>query len=202
MINRLGLTFAPLDRLMIGVLRSNQADNLELNARFGGIGADSDRVDFALAAQGGVAWNTEIDALVFPGGELTENEVQLYAQLIGNALFADRVAVGVVPTFLRNPRILDVETETAFVVGLNGQIYLDDTWSVLGEWVVSGERPGLEHDSGTFGFEIRTRGHFFKLVVTNQQQMNPTQVLAGSSADFTDPDQWRLGFNITRLLPF
>ncbi len=32
--------------------------------------------------------------------------------------------------------------------------------------------------------------------------MNPTQFLAGTDNDFTDPDVWRLGFNIQRLLPF
>lgn len=201
-INRLGLTFAPDDRLMVGVLRSNQADNLELNAKFRGFAVEAGAVPIEVSAQGGIAWNTEISANVFPGGELTDNEMQAYVQLIANALLGDRVALGLVPTFLRNPRILDVEAETAFVMGLNGQVYFNPTWSFLAEWVISEARTGLENDSGAFGFEIRTRGHFFKLLVTNQQQLNPTQVLAGTSADFTDTDFWGFGFNITRLLPF
>jgi hypothetical protein len=31
--------------------------------------------------------------------------------------------------------------------------------------------------------------------------MNPTQFLGGSNVSF-EPDEWRFGFNITRLLPF
>jgi hypothetical protein len=31
--------------------------------------------------------------------------------------------------------------------------------------------------------------------------MNPTQVLGGTPVDF-EPDEWRFGFNLTRLLPF
>ena len=50
--------------------------------------------------------------------------------------------------------------------------------------------------------EIRTRGHSFKLVVTNQHQMNPTHTLAGAAEDFLDPGSWRFGFNIQRTVRF
>jgi hypothetical protein len=196
--NRLGLTYAPHERLMLTVQRSNYLGNLELVAKFRGFAIDGE-VPIEVGAQGAVAWNTQVDE---SSTNLAANETQAYVQVIANALLADRVALGVVPTFLRNPRILDDEPETSFVLGINGQIYFNPTWSFLGEWVVSEERPGLEYDSGTFGFEIRTRGHFFKLLVTNQHSLNGTQVLGGSPADFWDTDSWRFGFNITRLLPF
>lgn len=32
--------------------------------------------------------------------------------------------------------------------------------------------------------------------------MNSTQTLAGAAEDFTNPDSWRLGFNIQRRLRF
>ncbi len=196
--NRLGLTFAPHDLLMLGVLRSNRQDNVELNARFRAFATDSGDVPIEVSAQGGVAWNTQVFETL--GAE--ENELQAYVQVIANLLVLDRLALGLVPTFLRNPRILDVDRETAFVLGLNGQYYLDDTWSLLAEWIVSEEREDLTYDGAAFGWEIRTRGHHFKLLVTNQAFMNPTQFLAGTDNDFTDPDVWRLGFNIQRLLPF
>jgi len=94
-----------------------------------------------------------------------------------------------------------VESETAFSLGLHGQLYFNRTWSALAEWILSEEVPDTPRDSGTFGVEIRTRGHFFKLLVTNQSRMNPTQYLAGSSQGFGS-DDWRFGFNLTRLLPF
>ena len=196
--NRLGLTFGAHDRLMLSALRSNLADNVELNAKFGGFGIESDALPLELAAQGGVAWNTQ----VFPTEGATDNELQAYFQLIANVLVADRLAVGVVPTILRNPRILDVDKETAAVLGVNGQLYLNPTWSLLGEWIFSEAREDFANDGGTFGFEIRTSGHSFKLLVTNQSMMNPTQFLAGTANDFFDADDWRFGFNITRLLPF
>ncbi|MEX0836768.1 MAG: DUF5777 family beta-barrel protein, partial [Gemmatimonadota bacterium] len=71
----------------------------------------------------------------------------------------------------------------------------------IAEWIVSEERPGRAFDSGALGFEIRTRGHFFKLLLTNQTRMNPSQLLGGSAVEFT-PDEWRIGFNITRRIAF
>ena len=131
-----------------------------------------------------------------------ENEMQAYAQVIANAMVAGRIALGVVPTLLWNPRVQDADPVSTVSVGVNGQLYLDRTWSVFGEWIFSQPRKDQEYDSGSFGVEIRTRGHFFKLLVTNQHQMNPTQTLAGAAADFLDPDSWRLGFNIQRRMRF
>jgi len=82
-----------------------------------------------------------------------------------------------------------------------GQAYLSGSLSVLGEWIFSEERQGLENDTGTFGIELETRGHSFKIVVSNQTRMNPTQFLSGTPNDF-EADELRLGFNITRVLSF
>lgn len=195
-LNRLGLTYAPSGSVMLGVLRSNFQDNVELNAKLGlfqgGVALPTE-----VAVMAGVAWNTE--PTLIQGA--TDNESQFYAQLILNAMVGGRLAVGVVPTYLRNPRIRDFESVNAFSLGLNGQLYMSDAVSFLAEWIVSEERTGLENDAGTFGIELETRGHHFKLLITNQARMNPTQYLAGTPTNF-EPDEWRFGFNITRLLPF
>ena len=198
MRNRLGLTFAAHDQLMLSVLRSNLQDNLELNAKLGGFGAESETLPIQVATQAGFAWNTQ----VFQQDGATDNEVQAYFQLVADALIADRLAISVVPTLLHNPRILDVDEETAFVLGVSGQARLDGSWSLLAEWIFSEERDDFANDSGAFGFEIRTSGHFFKFLITNQSRMNPTQFLAGTDNDFFDLDHWRFGFNVTRILPF
>ena len=197
--NRLGLTFAPSDRVLLGVLRTNNDDNLEINAKALVAEGTSGGVRYKLAAMAGVAWNTGVFVMQGEGAE--DNEMQLYGQLIVNALLSDRVAVGVVPTYLRNARILDFDVENAFVLGVHVQAYLTRSMSVLGEWIFTEERQGLENDSGTFGIEIETRGHFFKVIVTNQSRMNPTQFLGGTPNPF-DAGELRLGFNITRILPF
>jgi len=216
-LNRLGLAVSPHDHLTIGILRSNSFDNLEFNTRFTGLTLDAAGGSFEFAAQAGVAWNLQVEAGDDHAGHqhgtnmdaghrhddtADPNEMQAYVQAIANTIFADRLALGVVPTLLWNPRIQDHDPETTVSVGVHGQLYLDRMWSIFGEWIFSEARKDQEYDSGSFGVEIRTRGHFFKLVVTNQHQMNPTQTLAGAAEDFFDLGSWRFGFNIQRRLRF
>lgn len=207
-INRLGLAYAASDRVMLGVLRSNLSDNLELNAKARVFEGGSDAAPVMIGLMGGIAWNTQAPTGPSrPGVE--ENESQQYAQLMFNTLLGERLAVGVVPTVLRNPTIEDADSETVFVLGLHGQLYLSDRVSFLGEWIISEDRSGHHdpdsnaqaHDSGSFGIEIETRGHFFKVLLSNQQRLNPTQVLGGTADEFT-PGKWRAGFNIQRKLIF
>jgi len=195
--NRLGLSFAPTDRVVVGVLRTNNEDNLELNARATFFDAGREGLRVKVGAMAGMAWNT--DPFEIEGAE--DNEAQYYTQIILNLGLGERFAVGVLPTYLRNPRIRDTEVADALVLGLHAQAWISGPFSVIGEWIVSEGRTDLEYDSGTLGVEIETRGHFFKLVVTNQDRMNPTQVLGGTARPFS-ADDLRLGFNITRLLPF
>ena len=192
--NRLGLAAAVTDRVMIGVQRSNRDDNLELNARARLWSSESEDRAFAIGVMGGVARNTEEPALA------DENEAQAYGQAMLNARFGS-VALGLVPTVLSNPSIEDPTSETIFVLGGHGAIELNRSFSLFAEWVKAARRPGQEFDSGSFGMEIATRGHVFKVLLTNQIRANPTQYLAGTPIEF-EPGEWRVGFNIQRRLRF
>ncbi|MHB1193560.1 MAG: DUF5777 family beta-barrel protein [Longimicrobiales bacterium] len=196
-VNRLALAYGVSDRGMVGLVRSNLSDNVELGAKVRLAEGGRQAVPFTVAAAAGVAWNTELPDV----DGFRDNETQAYAQLIVNALPADRLAVGIVPTLLHNPRVGDAGAPSVFVLGLNGQLYVTDQMSFLAEWAIAGEREGLEHDAGSFGIELETGGHFFKLLLGNSTRMNLTQFLAGTPHAFA-PDGWRLGFNVTRLLVF
>ena len=197
-INRLGMAWSPVDGALVGFQRTNLDDNFELYGKKRLLDGALNDGPMAVAAMAGIAWNT--DVVEIEGAEA--NEMQAYAQLIANVLLADgAVAIGIVPSWVHNPRLRDTESSNAVAVGVNGQWYFAEGKSLLGEWVFSEQIQGAEHDSGAFGFGIETRGHSFKFVLTNQTRANPTQVLAGSANPF-DLDQLRLGFNITRLLPF
>jgi hypothetical protein len=195
--NRLGLAYAASDRVLIGVSRTNLDDNLELGAKVrvweGVVGS----VPVMAALNGAIAWNTETPTLV----GIEDNETQAYGQVVVNVLLGGRVALGAVPTVLRNPRIEETSVGNVFVLGLNGQIYLSEQVSLLGEWALTEERVNLAYDPAAFGIEFETGGHFFKIVLTNTARMNPSQFLGGSAFEFT-PDDWRLGFNVTRILTF
>lgn len=195
--NRLGLAYGATDRLLVGLSRSNFDDNLELNAKARFAEGEAGEVRYALGVMAGAAWN--FGAVEFGGVE--DNEAQYYAQGLLNASVGDRFALGVVPTVFRNPRIEDTDPVSTFVLGLHGQYYASGSISLLAEWVMSVESVAFPRDGVSFGTEFETRGHFFKLLVTNQIRMNPTQYLVGTPLKYS-ADEWRLGFNITRLLSF
>lgn len=200
---RLGLTYQATERLMLSVVRTNLDDNLGLDVRVRITETEVGERRVKVAAAGGVAVNTDVTEVSNPAqNQLREdNEMQLYVQVLVNALLSESLAVGITPSYLRNPRLLDRDSENTVSLGLHAQGYLSDAVSVFGEWIISESIPGQENDSGSFGVQFETRGHFFKLLVTNQTRPNPTQYLGGSPHPF-EADELRFGFNITRLLPF
>lgn len=190
--NRIALRYAASDRVLLGLQRTDVADNLEFNAKVR-LGHGGGSTPFIVALQGGLAVNTQLPEVAGIDGV----EPQYYAQLLLNAKLGSVLAVGVVPTLLGNPDIDATDKGTALAVGLHGQYWVSRRVSLLAEWVVSESHPGQEFDTGTIGVESRVGGHFFKLVLTNQVFLNPTQLLAGAARQFK-PDEWRVGFNITR----
>jgi hypothetical protein len=196
--NRLGLAYAPADRIVIGVVRSNLDDNVELDVKARVFEA---QLPLLVGVMGGVAFNTDTPAV--PGYE--DDEPQAYAQLILDVLVGGRLALGFVPTYLRNPRIADASADDAFVLGVHGTLQISVGMSVIAEWIASEARPDHDNaaltlkDALTAGIQLETGGHFFKLLVTNSTRLNPTQVLAGTPHRFA-PDEWRFGFNLTRRL--
>ncbi len=195
--NRLGLAFAFHDRGMVTLQRTNLDDNLDLNIKVRVFEAEPGETPVMLAVIAGTAWNGDAPLLL----DGSTRAWQYYGQLTANVMLGGRFALGVVPSFLRNPRLDAAQVQNTFSLGILGQLYLSQHVSVLGEWNVSEERIGQEYDAGTFGIELETGGHFFKIMASNSVRLNPAQFVAGTPFSF-DPDELRFSFNITRLLQF
>ena len=194
---RLGLGFAPTDRLMLTLARSNLQDNWDLQAKFRALAMEVGETPVLVAFQGGGAWSTEV-----PDREAgNSGNFQYYVQLIANTVLADRVALGVVPSYLHNVLLDESDPVQDLYWGLYGQLFLSDVFSLNAEWNFGKNRGEFEHDAGALGMELETGGHFFKIFVSNSTRLNPSQYLAGTDLPFRS-DEWRLGFAITRLLRF
>ena len=178
---------------------ANLARNLDLSLKVRVSEGGFEATPWMLGFVGGVAVNPGPDAF----DAFDSQSLQYYGQGILDVLVSARFAAGVVPSVLYNVDPLDPDQETTVGVGIHGQFYVSEAFSVLGEWqfVEDNPAPSLGRDVGTLGVELETGGHFFKLVVSNSTRLNPGQFLGGA-ADSFDPDNWRLGFNVTRILTF
>lgn len=192
---RLGLGYAPADRLLITLARSNLMDNLDLQAKVRVFESEASPLPVMIALQGGAAWNSDVPER--DSGD--PGNFQYYAQLIVNTEVADRLALGVVPSYLYNVLLDRIDPVQDLFFGFYGQLFLNDILSVNGEWNLGESRGDFEYDAGAVGLELETGGHFFKVFLTNSVRLNPSQYLVGTEFAF-EPEEWRLGFAITRLL--
>jgi hypothetical protein len=194
---RLGLGYAPVDRLLVTVARSNFMDNWDLQVKLRAWEYAGGPFPIKAALQAGGAWSSDVPER--DSGD--PGNFQYYAQLVLNARAADRLALGLVPSYLHNVLLDRDDPVQDLYWGLYGQLFLTRYLSVLGEWNLGENRAELQNDAGGFGIELETGGHFFKIFLTNSVRLNPTQYLVGTDFPF-EGDELRLGFSITRLLRF
>lgn len=201
----LSLGYAITDNFLVALGRSNSADDVELQARYG------------IAQQGGekgwpigVGLQTSFNFVSqeFPNKDKFARErFKTTVQLSLTRQIGDRIGLAVVPGILLNPAE-DVDGEDQLVtVGLGGRYRFTRQLSVIGEWVpiVSGFTRTLtfgndiRFDTWGGGLEIATAGHVFQIVVTNSVGLTSDQYLRGGDLDLFEGEM-RLGFNIFRVL--
>lgn len=192
---RLGLGYALTDDFVLTLGRSNQNNNIDLTAKHFLFQMDNEVFPIASTIQIGGAWNTDVSKVE----NFDYNTFQFFGQLIINMMWQQKFGVGIVPSYLYNSHIQCQDTQYSFTVGTYLQYYIGSSYSILFEWnpTIIGWRQ--DYNAVSFGFEIETGGHFFKIVITNSSDLNTSQFLSGSDNKFSDGNV-RFGFNITRVL--
>jgi len=194
---RFGLGYAPSNKMVITLGRSNVDDNVDLLFKYKALQFDHKLVPILIGTQFGTAWNTQ----VVGRAKSDDMNFQYFGQLVLNTLIQRKLGLGVVPTYVYNSHITCPSKEYSFTLGSYAQYYITHLLSVLVEWTptVTGFRK--DYNSVAAGIELETGGHFFKIFLTNNSKLNQTQFHNGADLAFGDGD-WRLGFVITRLLKF
>jgi hypothetical protein len=203
----LNLGFAPTDDLLFILGRSNESDNVELQAKYRFVQQTSGpALPLSLAAQATVNWITERAS-----GEdrLRSEAFKFGGQLIASRDVGGKVGLLVAPGILMNQSESLNGEDVLITLGLGARWRFHQNLSLLAEWVpiLKGyERTTTfgnlnRFDSWGGGFEIAVGGHVFQIVVTNSAGMTTDQYMRGGDLDVTERDM-RLGFNIFRLLQF
>lgn len=200
---RMALSYAITNDLMVTFGRSNQDDNIDFRVKYKVFQFAHNTLPVLVALRAGGAWNTEVyEEITNEERDLTNSKnFQYYGQAIFNTMIAKKLGIGVVPSYLYNSHIYCEEPEYSFTVGGYVQYYLSAMFSFYVETnaTVTGWRQN--YNPVVIGVEIETGGHFFKIFLGNSHVMNPSQYLAGADL-YVEDGEWRLGFNITRILKF
>lgn len=192
---RIALAYGIAKNTMIAIGRSNVDKNFDLKGKYRFYQWRNMHLPAVFAVQGGVAWNTQERA----GRNRTDGKnFQYYLQVIANTIYKNRMAIGIIPSYLYNSYIDCRDTQNSFTFGNYYQFYFYKVWSIWFEFnpTVTGWR--RYHNSYAFGFELETGGHFFKVFLVNNSKLNLTQYLSG--ADDYGNGEYLLAFTITRIL--
>lgn len=192
---RFSFGYGITERLMLTVGRTNENDNYDLIVKYGAWRLQPAGLSVSLALQGGASWNTEV-----AGRKAGHNRnFQFFGQVVVNALLGQKLAVGVVPSLLDNYAITSEERERMLTLGWYAQYRVTPVLKLIAEWNIAEAGFHYPHDAISTGFVLETGGHFFKVYATNTTSVATTLYLPGTN-ESADPENWHLGFTITRLL--
>ncbi|NCQ17954.1 MAG: hypothetical protein GW805_06470 [Ignavibacteria bacterium] len=194
---RLALGYAVTDDLVLTLGRSNVDDNFDLRGKYRLLQFKETFLPLLVGVQFGIAKNTQPIRQIASSGRA----YQYFGQIIFNTMIDKKLGIGLVPSYLYNSNIYRADVQNSFTLGMNLQYYISNMVSVLAEFNPTVNGYLNRFNSAAFGFELETGGHFFKIILTNNAKLNPAQFLSGADKDFGN-GEWRLGFNITRLLKF
>lgn len=195
---RLGLGYALFDNTILTLARSNVNGNVDLQFKQKILQMNSAVLPMLVAFQLGSGWNTKI-----AGRDKGDRKnFQYYGQLVFNSMIINKkLGIGFIPAYLYNSDIFSSTDQTILTAGTCVQYYVSSILSVMAEWNPTVHGSPNRYNAMSLGLELETGGHFFKIILTNSALLNPSQFNGGADLRFASGD-WRLGFNITRLLKF
>lgn len=195
---RIALAYSPTNHTMISLGRSNLDGNVDLRIKQTFLQIKDDILPTMVGARIGTAWNSWPSRPIPGRPHFNSKNFQYYGQLIINTMYEKRLGIGIVPSYLYNSYIYTNDTQYSFTIGSYITYYPTEILGLTFEWnaTVTGFR--VLSNPAAFGVEINTGGHFFKIILTNSVELNPSQFLAGTRDSFNSGN-WHIGFNITRL---
>lgn len=202
---RFGLSYALTDHLMIRAGRTNVQDNYDLALKYKLVQIRNSTLPTVFAVRVGGAWNS---AEVTGRDRSDSKNFQFFSQLIMNTMLQKKFAIGIVPSYVYNSDSFSPDREYTFSLGNYYQYYINGKFSVFVEYspIISGYQGPIQQgavtksfNSLTYGFDVGTGGHFFRILLTNNTRLNTSQFLVGGTRSVSD-NEWSIGFNITRYL--
>lgn len=199
---RLGFDYGIMDRLMVGVGRSN------VNKELDGF------IKYKLLWQSTGPKSTPLSAVLVAGSTLTtapyadptrtnffSARMSYYWQVLLARKFSESLTLQLTPSLVHHNMVPTKEYKhDVYSLGFGGRLKL--TRRVSFNWDYQYVFPGLlpkgYENFVAVGFDIETGGHVFQIMVTNSMGMNEKAFITGTT-DKVSEMGLRLGFNLSRV---
>ena len=202
----LSLGYALTDEWLVALARSNSDDNVELEMRYR-LMEESGASPLGLSVQGAANWLTEDRP---NESRWRGNAFKGTAQVTLTRTVGERLGLAVVPGLTLNPDE-HVSGEAPLVtLGLGARWKLQEKVALVAEWIPILSRSdrtvtgATRYATWSAGIEVTTEGHVFQVVASNNAGLSTDQYLSGGdlAPGNVYEGQFRLGFNIFRILDF
>lgn len=204
---RLGFSYVPINKLMIGVSVTKTNMTWEGSAKYSIIEQTKGKgypVSVSFYA------NADVDTREKENFRYFSDRLMYFNQLIIARKFTDRISVQVAPSvshinvtdgYFSSPgKVSGVMKHDHFAVAVSGRYKIKPSMSVLFNY----DQPITKHPSNnphpniSFGMEMSTGGHAFQFFAGNYYFMTPSRNNFFNRNDYEER-QFLIGFNITRL---
>ena len=206
---RLGLNYAPINKLFVGAGITKERKQIDLNAKYALLQQTPDKMPVSVSYYG----NMVIDARDNSNFRNGVDRFSYFNQLIIARKITDKFSAQVAPSFSWFNNVEAYVDKDGLIQKKmeNGHLAI----SVLGRFkvteksaIVAGyDQPLTQHTTNNphpnicFGFETTTSSHAFQVFMGNYYGIVPQSNNVFNKNDFRD-GQFLIGFNITRLWNF
>lgn len=194
---RLGLEYAPTDRLYVGVARNSFEKTFDGFLKYALVRQQTGQknVPISIAGFGSMA----IKTLKSPDRDSFSDKLAFTGQLLIARKFTSDLSLQVMPTLVHVNLVDANYTEnTAVAVGVGGRYKLTPRFSINAEYYYQVQALADDTENAlAIGVDIETGGHVFQLQLTNATAMIEKGFIAETQNDFFAGDI-HFGFNISR----
>ena len=203
---RLGVTYAPHDRLNVG-FGTTKFDRLQdFNWKVALLRQTrSDRVPVSISYYG----NFVIDARSKENFALDQHRYSFFHQVIFARRFTPALSMQIAPSISHFNLVDPNMKNDRFAIALGGRVKVSSQSAIIWDYSQPITQYEIDPDLNNYnnkpgislGFEVRTSSHAFQVFITNWNGIVPQQNYMKNENDFFAGDIL-LGFNITRLYNF
>jgi hypothetical protein len=224
---RLGINYAPINNLFIGIGLTKYDMLWDGNAKYSIIKQTKGKSPVSITYYGDLAYDTRFDPThtIFT---YTTDRISSFNEIIIARKINDKLSLQVAPTLSHQNAVagfytkIDSSGSTVFEemrhdqFGLNfaGRYKIGESTAIIVDYdqPLTAEPTNNPHPNVAFGFEFNTSGHTFQVFMGNYQMLNPQHNAffnSNNAFPYTDADgtkvkggEFCIGFNITRLWNF